>query len=118
MTQSSSTPFLEVAPGNLGVITHFTIEVRHDCDYIGSRGLKSLYWYNPETLKHLLDILLEMSDNEDFPRNYDFCVSVLNESFKLLDLFPDVDEKMKENHPELYGDDGVPFWPRMIIVDA
>jgi hypothetical protein len=106
------------SPGNLGVITHFTIEVHRDRDYIGSRGLKSLYWYNPETLKHLLDIVVEMSDNQDFPRNYDFCVSVLSESFKLLDLFPDVDEKMKEKHPELYGDDGVPFWPRMIIVYA
>jgi hypothetical protein len=106
------------SPGNLGVITHFTIEVHRDSDYKGSRGLKSLYWYNPETLKHLLDILVEMSDNEDFPRNYDFCISVLSSSFKLLDLVPEVDSQMKEQHPELFGDDGIPFWPRMIVVYA
>jgi hypothetical protein len=106
------------SPGNLGVITHFTIEVHRDSDYKGSRGLKSLYWYNPETVKRLLDILAEMSDNEDFARNYDFCISVLSSSFKLLDLFPEVDSKMREQHPELYGDDGIPFWPRMIVVYA
>ncbi|TAQ86743.1 hypothetical protein B7494_g4945 [Chlorociboria aeruginascens] len=106
------------SPGNLGVITHFTIKVHRDQDYIGSRGLKSLYWYSPETLKRLLDILVEMSDDENFPRNYDYCVSVLSESNDLLDWFPDVDEKMREEHPEIYGKDGLPFWPRMIIVYA
>jgi hypothetical protein len=103
------------SPGNLGMIAHFMIEVHRDSDYKASRGLKSLYWYNPETLKHLLDILVEMSDNEDFPRNYDFCISVLSLSLKLLDLFPEVDSKMREQHPELYGDDGIPFWPRAIV---
>ncbi len=106
------------SPGNLCVITHFTIEVHLDKDYKGSRGVKSIYWYNPKTLKRLLDILVEMSDDEDFPRNYDFCISVLSSSFKLLDLFPEVDGKMREEHPELYGDDGLPFWPRMIVVYA
>jgi hypothetical protein len=56
-----------------------------------------------------------MSDNEDFPRNYDFCISVLGSSLKLLNLFPEVDSKMREQHPELYGDDGIPFWPGMIV---
>jgi len=56
-----------------------------------------------------------MSDNKDFPRNYDFCISVLGSSLKLLNLFPEVDSKMSEQHPELYGDDGIPFWPRMIV---
>ncbi|KAH0557098.1 hypothetical protein GP486_005112 [Trichoglossum hirsutum] len=106
------------SPGNLGVITHFEIEVFRDSDYKGSLGLKSLYWYNPQTLKRLLDILVEMSDNENFPRNYDLCVSVLSSSFKLLDLFPEVDGKMKAEHPEIYGEDGVPFWPRTIVVYA
>ena len=106
------------SPGNLCVITHFTIEVHLDKNYKGSRGVKSIYWYNPKTLKGLLDILVEMSDDEDFPRNYDFCISVLSSSFKLLDLFPEVDGKMREVHPELYGDDGLPFWPRMIVVYA
>jgi FAD binding domain len=106
------------SPGNLCVITHFTIAVYRDDDYKGSRGLKSLYWYDPKTLKNLLDILVEMSDNANFPRNYDLCISVLSSSNKLLDWFPEVDGKMREEHPELYGDDGLPFWPRMIIAYA
>jgi hypothetical protein len=106
------------SPGNFGVITHFTIKVYRDQDYPGSRGLKSLYWYNPETLKRLLDILVEMSDNENFPRNYDYCVSVLSSSNQLMDFFPDLDDKMREEHPDIYGHDGLPFWPRVIIVYA
>ncbi|KAI9781325.1 MAG: hypothetical protein M1816_002422 [Peltula sp. TS41687] len=106
------------SPGNLGVITHFTIAVHRDSDYQGSRGLKSLYWYDPKTLKRLLDILVEMSDEENFPGNYDYCVSVLSSSNKLLDWFPEIDGKMREEHPELYGDDDLPFWPRMIVVYA
>lgn len=106
------------SPGNLCVITHFTITVHRDRDYQGSRGVKSIYWYNRKTLENLLDILVEMSDNENFPRNYDYCVSVLSSSCKLLDLVPEIDGKMREEHPELYGDDDIPFWPRMIVVYA
>lgn len=106
------------SPGNLGVLTHFTLEVHRDADYQGARGLKALYWYDPKTVKRLLDILVEMSDDENFPRNYDLCISVLSSSFKLLDLWPDLDGKMKRDHPELYGEDGLPFWPRTIIVYA
>lgn len=106
------------SPGNLGVITHFTITVHRDQDYKGSRGLKALYWYNRNTLENLLDILVEMSDDENFPGNYDYCISVVSSSNKLLDLFPEVDGMMREEHPELYGDDGIPFWPRVIIVYA
>ena len=106
------------SPGNLGVLTHVTLEVNRDSDYQGSRGLKALFWYDPKTLKRLLDILVEMSDNADFPRNYDYCISVLSSSFPLLDLWPDLDEKMKREHPEIYGKDGLPFWPRTIVVYA
>jgi hypothetical protein len=107
------------SPGNLAVITHFTIKVYRDQDYSGSRGLKALYWYSTETLKRLLDVLAEMSDNEESPRNYDYCVSVLSESFPVLDIFhKDLDEKMKKEHPEIYGKDGLPFFPRTIVVYA
>jgi FAD binding domain len=77
------------SPGNLCVITHFTLSVHRDKDYKGSRGVKSIYWYKRQTLENLLDILVEMSDNENFPGNYDYCVSVLSSS-----------------------------WPRMIVVYA
>ncbi|KAI9719583.1 MAG: hypothetical protein M1812_003354 [Candelaria pacifica] len=106
------------SPGNFGVLTHFTIEVHRDSDYQGSRGLKALHWYDPKTLKRLVDSLVEMSDNPDFPRNYDLCVSVLSSSFPLLDLWPELDGQMRKKHPEIYGDDDMPFWPRSIIVYA
>lgn len=112
--------FLGGSPGNLGVLTHFTIEVNRDSNYQGSRGMKVLYLYNPKILKRLLDILVKMSDDENFPRNYDLCVSVLSSSFKLSDLWhkPDLDQKMREEHPEVYGEDGQPFWPRSIVLYA
>jgi hypothetical protein len=106
------------SPGNLAVITHFTIKVYRDQDYTGSRGLKALYWYSPETLKRLLGILAEMADNDEFPRNYDFCVSVLSEEFPVLDLFDkDLDEKMTKDHPEIYGKikNNLPLFPRTIV---
>lgn len=53
------------SPGNLGVLTHFTLEVHRDADYEGARGLKALYWYDPKTVKRLLDIMVEMSDDEN-----------------------------------------------------
>ena len=110
--------FLGGSPGNLGVLTHFTVEVHRDSDHQGSRGLKALYWYDTDTLKRLLDILVEMSDQQDFPRNHDFCISVLSSSFPLLDLWPEIDGVMRREHPEIYGKDGLPLWPRMIVVYA
>ena len=110
--------FLGGSPGNLGVITHFTIQVHRDSDHVGSKGLKALYWYNPTTLKRMLDILVKMSDDENFPRNYDLCISVLSSSFPLLDLYPDLDNKMRIEHPEIFGEDDVPFWPRAIVLYA
>lgn len=50
-----------------------------------------------------------MSDDQSFPRNYDFCVSVLSSSFKLLELWPGLDEKMKKEHPDIFGKDGIPL---------
>ena len=110
--------FLGGSPGNLGVITHFTIEVHRDQDYVGSRGLKALYLYEPETLKRLLTLLAAMSDNPDFPRNYDFCVSVLSSNFDLPSLFPEADDLEAEKFPKIFGKDGNKIWPRLIVVYA
>jgi len=110
--------FLGGSPGNIGVITHFTIEVHRDKDYVGSRGLKALYWYEPKTLQRLLTLLATMSDNLDFPRNYDFCVSVLSSDFHLPSLFPEADDFEKEEYPQVFGKDGLIAWPRIIVVYA
>jgi hypothetical protein len=109
--------FLGGSPGNLGVLTHFTIEVHRDSDHQGSRGLKALYLYKPKTLKRLLDIMVEMSDSEDFPRNYDYCVNVLSSSFHLPSLFDDVEDYMRDNNPEVFDED-LAVWPRSIVVYA
>lgn len=109
------------SPGNLGVITHFTIKVYSDKDYMGSRGLKALFWYDPDTLKNLLNIMVKMTDDKKFPRNYDYCVSVLSKSCKLPDIVHDkdnLDKEMKSHHPEIYGEDNIPIWPQAIIVYA
>ena len=106
------------SPGNFGVITHFTIEVHRDQDYVGSRGLKALYLYSPATLKRLLTLLATMSDDVDFPRNYDFCVSVLSSNFDLPSLFPNADDIEEEKFPKIFGKDNLKVWPRLIVVYA
>ena len=104
--------FLGGSPGNLGVLTHFTIEVHRDSDHEGSQGMKAMWFYNTETLKRLLDIMVEMSDSENYPRNYDFCISVLSETFRLSGLIPGIEDLLKK----LFGDDSI--WPRCIVVYA
>lgn len=106
------------SPGNLGVITHFTLQVERDSNYQGARGLKSIHLYKPETLKGLLGMLVEMSDCQDFQRNYDLCISVVSEANKLTDLVPEAGDLMRKHHPEMFKDtpDGPQEWPAMIVV--
>ncbi|MCJ1368930.1 hypothetical protein MMC20_000137 [Loxospora ochrophaea] len=110
--------FLGGSPGNFGVLTHFTVKVHRDCDYQGSRGLKALYRYDSTTLKRLLNILTEMSDDENFPRNYDLCITVLSSSSNILDVPPEFDAKMKKESPEIWGEYGISSWPGAIVVYA
>ncbi|KAJ7738828.1 hypothetical protein DFH07DRAFT_840715 [Mycena maculata] len=106
------------SPGNLGVLTHFSIEVQRDADYRGSLGLRAVHLYDTAKLRKLLGHLAEMSDDENFPRNYDLCISVLSASFDVLGLMGGLDDRMREEHPEIFGHDGAPLWPRMIVVYA
>ncbi|KAI1817976.1 hypothetical protein GGS20DRAFT_530424 [Poronia punctata] len=106
------------SPGNLGVITHFTLKVHRDEDYAGSRGMRTLFFYKPEDLRRLLGMLVEMAEDENWPRNYDFTVSCLSSSFPLLDLWPGLDSVMARFHPDLYGKNGQIGWPRTILVYA
>jgi len=68
----------------------------------------------------MMQILADMSANTELSRSYDYCVTVLSTSFDLRNLWPgnSIDRQMEEAHPEIYGDDGVPFWPRSIVVYA
>lgn len=107
------------SPGNFGILTHFTVSVYSDKDYEGSCGLKGLYKYDTETLKKLLDILVEMVNDENFPRNYDLCVNVVSSTCRLEDFLPELNKDKIMLFSQQYGKD--PKWqrhPRVIIVYA
>lgn len=93
------------SPGNLGILTHITMKVYRDEDYTGSRGMRVIYSYDKQTLKELLDQLVAMGENPNFPRNYDLCVSVLSAGWFLYaypgakDEFDDLSEFF-ETEPE------------------
>ncbi|KAJ7321131.1 hypothetical protein DFH08DRAFT_1086037 [Mycena albidolilacea] len=108
------------SPGNFGVLTHFSIEVYRDADYHGSLGLRAVHAYDTAKLRQLLGHLAEMSDDENFPRNYDLCISVLSADFDIPGLIAGLDEQMREEHPEIFGVDekAKESWPRMIVVYA
>ncbi|KIJ29592.1 hypothetical protein M422DRAFT_268936 [Sphaerobolus stellatus SS14] len=106
------------SPGNLGVLTHFTIEVHRDSDYEGSIGLRVMHLYDTSKLRELIGYLAEMSDNPDFPRNYDLCISILSANADMSSWMNGLDEEMEREHPEIFGEDGNKFWPRMIVVYA
>jgi hypothetical protein len=101
------------SPGNLGVLTHITLEVYRDADYQGSRGLKSLHQYTPEALQNILQILSEMNDDENFPRNYDLCVTVISENYPLDGLF-DLD-RVSKHRSGLSRLDGSSLIPLIVI---
>ncbi|KAF6752838.1 hypothetical protein DFP72DRAFT_849607 [Ephemerocybe angulata] len=96
------------SPGNMGVLTHFTIEVHRDEDYTGSMGLRVLHTYDVAKLRKLVGYLAEMSDDANFPRNYDLCISVLSASADILGLMGGLDNEMEEKHPEIFGKDCKP----------
>ncbi|KAF9914207.1 hypothetical protein BX616_008747, partial [Lobosporangium transversale] len=64
------------SPGNFGVITDVTLNLLKDEDYPESRGFRAVFKYTPETLKRLLDVMVDM-DNEDESTagDYDYCIS-------------------------------------------
>ena len=59
--------FLGGSPGNFGGLTHVNLEVYRDNGYPGARGLKPVFFYNTDTLKKVLKLLVEMSDGDLFP---------------------------------------------------
>jgi hypothetical protein len=92
--------FLGGSPGNLGVLTHFTVEVQEDNNYHGSKGMSLLFVYNQGTLKNLLDILAEKAGDTNFERNYDFNINVYSESLRTRHVFPASDEELRNELPD------------------
>ncbi|KAJ7736442.1 hypothetical protein B0H16DRAFT_1891936 [Mycena metata] len=106
------------SPGNFGVLTHFLIEVHRDADHQGSLGLYAMHEYDPAKLNKLLGYLAEMSDDENFPRNYDLCISVVSADANIQGHIDGLDDEMKESHPEIFGVDKTDSWRSMIFVYA
>jgi len=98
------------SPGNFGVLTHVTIKPLFDKDYPKSRGLS--------LVKRCLDVLAEMNDDAEFPGDYNYSVVVIGASAKL-DLNK-VDDKTKEQLPEIYDKESVHYseHPSFIVVSA
>ncbi|KAF9309989.1 hypothetical protein BG003_009061 [Podila horticola] len=67
------------SPGNFGVVTDVTLKVHKDEDHRLSRGFRGEVPYSRVVLKHLLDIMLEMGDADDFAADYDFCLTMTSE---------------------------------------
>ncbi|CAG8563334.1 13263_t:CDS:2 [Ambispora gerdemannii] len=65
------------SPGNFGVLTHATLHVFRDQDNPNSHGFRAAYPYDRLRLKALLDVMVEMAEVENFPADYDYCISVL-----------------------------------------
>lgn len=92
--------FLGGSPGNMGVLTHFKVEVQEDRKHQGSKGLWVAFYYKKETLRSLLDILVEKAEDPNFDRNYDLGVNIVSRQLNLLDLFPGSEDELKEKLPD------------------
>ena len=108
------------SPGNFCVLKHFTIKIHKDQDYSSSMGLKCMFFYDKGILKRLLKILAKMSDDKDFPRNYDLCVNVVSSRNQIEKYFPGIMDP--DNRCPMGGQKhdakGQMIWPRFISVWA
>ena len=60
------------SPGNYGILTHLQILPLHDEKYTGSHAMKVTTPYTKEKLEKCAQVMAEMSDDPDFPRNFDY----------------------------------------------
>ncbi|RBR16934.1 hypothetical protein FVER53590_05687 [Fusarium verticillioides] len=92
----SYTGFSVAVPATLDVLTHFKIEVQDDKNHQGSKGLWAGFAYKEETLKALLDILVQKGEDSKLPRGYDFTVNIPSRQANLLDPFPGSEDELKQ----------------------
>ncbi|CAG8755939.1 280_t:CDS:1 [Gigaspora margarita] len=104
------------SPGNFGVITHVTLRVFKDEDHRNSRGLRAAYPYNSKSLKALLDVMVEMVEDENFPADYDYCVTVLETPPAIFPNEISYDQRFNnKGTPQEVGQQQI-VWPRSIVV--
>jgi FAD binding domain-containing protein len=104
------------SPGSFGVLTHVTFKPLHDEDYPHSRGMKIDSFYSKEKLEKIITILTQMSDNDNFPRDFDMSITVLGDAKNSWYFSHGLDKKLKYkenlttdeemllNHAKKYGD--------------
>ncbi|CAG8518782.1 4360_t:CDS:1 [Funneliformis mosseae] len=98
------------SPGNFGVLTHVSLHVFRDQDHPNSRGLRAAYPYDRQRFKALLNVMVEMAEDENFPADYDYCIMVSEEcQFDTKELTYDM---IYDRTPHQV------VWPRMIVVFA
>lgn len=107
------------SPGNFGVLTHITLSVYKDDEYKNSRGFKAVYLYTRDRLKCLLDVMVEMAEDAEFPGDFDYCITMVSQSVLAIPSFmPDMDEKMRRENPQIFGETNQFYWPPAILVYA
>jgi len=106
------------SPGNFGVLTHITVRPHRDKDHPLSRGLEYIYLYTEERMTRILQLVAEMANDDDFPGDFDLCVSMFSFSQKVFNLFPTLDNAMRLHHPELFGTNELNVWPPIIQILA
>ncbi|OQV04220.1 FAD binding domain-containing protein [Cladophialophora immunda] len=92
--------FLGGSPGNMGVLTHFTVEVQQDQNFPGSKGLWKAFLFSQANLKQLLSLLVQKAADPNFPRGYDFTVNVVDKEINLASLFPGSTSELKDKLPD------------------
>ncbi|KAJ7607140.1 hypothetical protein FB45DRAFT_764453 [Roridomyces roridus] len=92
------------SPGNFGVLTHFVVKVQRDVDHEGSVGMRAVHLYSKEKLATILGYLANTSDDVDFPRNYDLCVSVMSENCEFSKAVPGLEHKVRRDLDLLKSD--------------
>ncbi|CAG8577544.1 94_t:CDS:2 [Funneliformis caledonium] len=65
------------SPGNFRVLTYVMLNVLRDNNHLNSRDLKVLCLYTQKRFMKLLDIMVKMGDNKNFPADYDYCILVM-----------------------------------------
>ena len=108
------------SPGNYGILTHILITPLHDQDYPDSRMMKFLTKYTREKHHNVEQLMAEMSNDFNFPRNFDFVILILSPNLQTYftpNLFEEqikmdgalnLDDNMQYLYPEQYGD-GIPW---------
>ena len=104
------------SPGNYGILTHLEIRPLHDKAYPSSHGMKATTYYTKEKLEKCVQVMAEMSDNQELPGNFDYCITVMTDaknSFYFKQYMQNeneltLDEKMLLHYPEQYAD-GIPW---------